>query len=76
MPQSQRKRVVITGVGVVSPNGIGAENFAAACLRGVSGIAAPQNIETSGLRTTASLIFVHSIPRPIYQRLSPAPSID
>ena len=29
----QRNRVVITGVGVVSPNGIGAENFAAACLR-------------------------------------------
>jgi 3-oxoacyl-[acyl-carrier-protein] synthase II len=49
----QRNRVVITGVGVVSPNGIGAENFAAACLRGISGIAAPQEIDTAGLRTTA-----------------------
>src|SRR6185295_14123082 len=47
------KRVVITGVGVVSPNGVGAETFAAACLRGTSGVAAPQNIDTTGLRTTA-----------------------
>jgi 3-oxoacyl-[acyl-carrier-protein] synthase II len=47
------KRVVISGVGVVSPNGIGAENFAAACLRGQSGIAAPIGIDQSGLRTIA-----------------------
>jgi 3-oxoacyl-[acyl-carrier-protein] synthase II len=53
LPSPQRKRVVITGIGVVSPNGIGAENFAAACLRGASGIAAPQGIDLSNLRTTA-----------------------
>jgi 3-oxoacyl-[acyl-carrier-protein] synthase II len=34
------KRVVITGIGVVSPNGIGAEAFTAACIAGRSGISA------------------------------------
>ncbi|HYO08674.1 MAG TPA: beta-ketoacyl-[acyl-carrier-protein] synthase family protein [Tepidisphaeraceae bacterium] len=53
MSSLQRKRVVITGIGVVSPNGIGAENFAAACLRGVSGVAAPQGVDTGNLRTRA-----------------------
>jgi 3-oxoacyl-[acyl-carrier-protein] synthase II len=48
-----KRRVVITGIGVVSPNGIGAENFAAACLRGRSGIAHPVGFDTTGLRTTA-----------------------
>jgi 3-oxoacyl-[acyl-carrier-protein] synthase II len=47
------KRVVITGIGAVSPNGIGAERYAAACRDGVSGIAAPQDIEMTGLRTSA-----------------------
>jgi 3-oxoacyl-[acyl-carrier-protein] synthase II len=50
---SHRNRVVITGVGVVSPNGIGVENFSAACLAGRSGIASPIDLDTSGLRTTA-----------------------
>ena len=45
--------MVITGIGVVSPNGIGAENFAAACLAGRSGISHPIDIDTTGLRTTA-----------------------
>jgi 3-oxoacyl-[acyl-carrier-protein] synthase II len=52
-PDRQRKRIVITGIGVVSPNGIGAEAFADACLRGRSGIAAPIDVDTTGLRTTA-----------------------
>jgi 3-oxoacyl-[acyl-carrier-protein] synthase II len=50
---TSRRRVVITGIGVVSPNGIGAENFAAACLRGRSGIAHPVGVDMAGLRTTA-----------------------
>ena len=50
---SERKRVVITGIGVVSPNGIGAETFAANCLRGRSGIVCPHDIDTAGLRTSA-----------------------
>ena len=45
--------MAITGIGVVSPNGIGAETFAAACLAGRSGIASPINVDTTGLRTTA-----------------------
>jgi 3-oxoacyl-[acyl-carrier-protein] synthase II len=49
----QRKRVAITGLGVVSPNGIGAESFAAACAHGRSGIAALAGIEITGLKTTA-----------------------
>src|SRR5438046_8089154 len=52
-PPSHPRKVVITGIGVVSPNGIGAENFAAACLRGASGIASPQDIDTTNLRTSA-----------------------
>lgn len=34
----QPRRVVITGIGVVSPNGIGAEAYASACLAGRSGL--------------------------------------
>jgi 3-oxoacyl-[acyl-carrier-protein] synthase II len=44
---------VITGIGVVSPNGIGVENFSAACLAGRSGIAAPTDIDMTNLRTHA-----------------------
>src|SRR3989338_5345850 len=34
----EKKRIVITGVGVVAPNGIGKEEFWNNCLAGVSGI--------------------------------------
>lgn len=33
-----RRRVVVTGLGVVAPNGIGKENFWSACISGISGI--------------------------------------
>jgi 3-oxoacyl-[acyl-carrier-protein] synthase II len=45
--------VFITGVGVVSPNGIGTENFSTAILAGRSGIAAPVDLDTTNLRTSA-----------------------
>ena len=48
-----KRRVVITGIGVVSPNGIGAERFAAACRDGVSGVRAPCDVDLTGLRTSA-----------------------
>jgi 3-oxoacyl-[acyl-carrier-protein] synthase II len=48
-----RKRIVITGLGVVSPNGVGVEAFASACAHGRSGIRAIQDIDTSGLKTSA-----------------------
>src|SRR6202049_3169212 len=35
---NMQRRVVITGVGVVAPNGIGKENFWDACISGHSGI--------------------------------------
>src|SRR5438477_5866734 len=49
-----RRRVVITGVGVVSPNGIGAEAFAAACRMGKSGVSRLNHIDTSKLRSVAA----------------------
>ena len=47
------RRVVITGIGVVSPNGVGREAFAAACREGRSGLSRPDCIDTTGLRTSA-----------------------
>lgn len=53
MPEPSRPRVVITGMGVVSPNGIGADAFARACREGQSGIS-PLRIDTAGLRSTVA----------------------
>jgi 3-oxoacyl-[acyl-carrier-protein] synthase II len=47
-----RRRVVITGIGVVSPNGIGAETFATACAQGRSGLCHIENVNISNLRST------------------------
>ena len=44
LPQP-RTRVVVTGIGVVSPNAIGREAFARACAAGRSGIAAIRLID-------------------------------
>ncbi len=46
-----RKRVVITGIGAVSPNGIGRAAYASACVNGVSGIRHLAGIDTAGLKT-------------------------
>jgi 3-oxoacyl-[acyl-carrier-protein] synthase II len=48
------RRVVITGIGVVSPNGIGNENFLANCLAGRSGISPLRDIDTTNLRSTVA----------------------
>lgn len=40
MSSGEMRRVVVTGLGVVAPNGIGSETFWRACLQGVSGIKA------------------------------------
>jgi 3-oxoacyl-[acyl-carrier-protein] synthase II len=45
--------VVITGLGVVSPNGIGAEAFAAACRAGQSGIS---RLELNGARLRSNAV--------------------
>ena len=44
-----KRRVVITGMGVVSPNGIGNEAFAAAILSGVSGVRRITSFDASDL---------------------------
>jgi 3-oxoacyl-[acyl-carrier-protein] synthase II len=53
LPPLPRPKVVITGIGVVSPNGIGVESFATACLRGRSGLSAfdgaSHNLRTSSV---------------------------
>jgi 3-oxoacyl-[acyl-carrier-protein] synthase II len=51
---ADRIRVVITGMGVVSPNGIGVENFAAACRDGISGISALPEMTDAKLRSSAA----------------------
>src|SRR5437868_10845443 len=43
------RRVVITGIGAVSPNGIGTEAFWSATRKGVSGVAPITRFDTSGL---------------------------
>lgn len=53
MPRLPKPRVVITGMGVVSPNGTGAEAFGRACRQGRSGIS-PLRIDTTGLRSTVA----------------------
>jgi 3-oxoacyl-[acyl-carrier-protein] synthase II len=43
------KRIVITGIGVVSPNGMGAAAFARACREGRSGVSALRGVEQGGI---------------------------
>jgi 3-oxoacyl-[acyl-carrier-protein] synthase II len=50
--RDDRPRVVITGIGVVSPNAIGAESFAAACAQGRSGLCHIDGIDTSRIKST------------------------
>jgi 3-oxoacyl-[acyl-carrier-protein] synthase II len=48
------RRVVVTGMGVVSPNGIGAEAFATSCARGVSGVRALGGVDCTKLKSSAA----------------------
>jgi 3-oxoacyl-[acyl-carrier-protein] synthase II len=48
-----RPKVVVTGVGAVSPNGVGAEAFGRACREGCSGVS-PLAIDTTGLRSSVA----------------------
>ena len=48
-----RRRVVITGVGAVSPNGVGRDAFARGCREGRSGIVRPHDLDLTGLKTSA-----------------------
>ena len=45
--ETERRRVVITGMGVVSPNGVGVGDFWRNCLAGKSGVATIKTFDTS-----------------------------
>jgi 3-oxoacyl-[acyl-carrier-protein] synthase II len=49
-----RRRVAVTGMGAVSPNGIGAGNFGRACIAGRSGVVRLQGIDRTGLKSSAA----------------------
>jgi len=51
---TERKRIVITGTGVISPNGIGTDAFARALAAGQSGISNLNGIKTDGLKSWAA----------------------
>ena len=46
------RRVVVTGIGVVSPNGIGREAFASAIVEGRSGVSRIECFDTAGQAVT------------------------
>lgn len=52
VPLADEHRIVITGIGCVSPNGAGAPAFADACLRGESGIRRP-DVAMGEMKTSA-----------------------
>jgi 3-oxoacyl-[acyl-carrier-protein] synthase II len=43
------RRVVVTGIGVVAPNGVGKETFWSACVNGTSGVGPIRSFDTSSL---------------------------
>lgn len=47
-------RVVVTGIGAISPNGIGAESFAAGCVQGRSGLRPISGVDLSKLKSTVA----------------------
>lgn len=49
MPNNTKRRVVITGMGVVSPNGIGKSAFSDAVLAGKSGVKKISHFDASGI---------------------------
>jgi 3-oxoacyl-[acyl-carrier-protein] synthase II len=52
--QPLRKRIVITGMGVISPNGIGTDAFGRALAAGESGISKLEGVKTDGLKSWAA----------------------
>jgi len=54
VPARDIHRVVITGIGVVSPNGVGCHAFTEACIAGKSGVRAIKGIDTRNLKSTVA----------------------
>lgn len=49
-----RRRVVVTGLGVVAPNGVGTEEFWKACLAGQSGVGPIEGFDAGGFDVTSA----------------------
>jgi len=54
MADPHRKRVVITGIGAVSPNGVGVEAYWSACVAGRSGIKPIEGVDLAGLKSSVA----------------------
>jgi 3-oxoacyl-[acyl-carrier-protein] synthase II len=50
------RRVVVTGIGIVSPIGVGRENFWSALVAGRSGVSRIEEFETTNLRTNIAAV--------------------
>ena len=48
MPNKRMRRVVVTGLGVIAPNGIGRQEFWSSCTAGKSGVAQIRSFDASG----------------------------
>jgi 3-oxoacyl-(acyl-carrier-protein) synthase len=57
-----QRRVVITGLGVVAPNGIGKEDFWHACIAGHSGIGQVTHFDASPLPSRIAGEVTHFVP--------------
>jgi 3-oxoacyl-[acyl-carrier-protein] synthase II len=68
--QTDRHRIVVTGIGVVSPNAIGAGAFDLACRSGQSGVRPLIGMESANLRTTAAATV------PDFESISTLNSVD
>lgn len=65
VPQQNSKRIVITGLGAVSPNGIGASAFAQALAHGQSGLNWLSDIDTATLRSSVAAQVQNFDPTPL-----------
>jgi 3-oxoacyl-[acyl-carrier-protein] synthase II len=61
-PARGERRVVITGIGIVSPIGIGKENFWKNCLSGVSGVKKITSFDVSEYNTKIAALIEDFIP--------------
>ncbi|MBU2713433.1 beta-ketoacyl-[acyl-carrier-protein] synthase family protein [Zooshikella harenae] len=58
----KQRRVVVTGLGVIAPNGIGTEQFWQNCMQGVSGVDVVSQFDTAGLEAKIAGIVKGFIP--------------
>ena len=71
-----QRRVVITGVGVIAPNGIGKEDFWQACIAGRSGIGRITRFDASALATQIAGEIDHFDPHALGISPQEVPNLD